>query len=222
MILRQAYLCTMRLYPIRMPGWISRFYPDRTWHMDRREKKIYLTFDDGPHPQITAFVLDQLRAYGAKASFFCIGKNVEAYPQIYRQILEEGHTTGNHTMHHLNGWETDTGTYVEDIELAARWMDTSLFRPPYGRIRSAQAKYLAAYRIIMWDVLSGDFDRTIRPERCLENIIRHSRNGSIVVLHDSEKAWERMSYVLPAVLEHFSQKGYEFVALPAKKTAVRV
>ncbi len=187
--------------------------------MDRREKKIYLSFDDGPHPVATPFVLDQLKKYNAKASFFCIGKNVAAYPSLYSRILEEGHTVGNHTQDHLNGWKTTTDDYLRNVKAAEKWIKSGLFRPPYGRIRSAQARKMKQYQIIMWDVLSADFDKAVSAERCYQHVVRHTNNGSIVVFHDSEKAWDKMSNTLPLVLEHFSKKGFQFSAILEGKNA---
>jgi peptidoglycan-N-acetylglucosamine deacetylase len=203
----------MRTFLIKTPWWLHALFPKRIWHMDRSERNIYLTFDDGPHPVATPFVLDQLKKYNARATFFCIGKNVEAYPEIYERIKREGHAVGNHTQDHLNGWETDTTTYLENIAAAGKSIESGLFRPPYGRVRSAQARKLSHFRIIMWDVLSGDFDKSVTTENCFENVTRHTNNGSIVVFHDSEKAWSKMSNTLPLVLEHFSKKGFKFSAI---------
>jgi peptidoglycan/xylan/chitin deacetylase (PgdA/CDA1 family) len=178
---------------------------------------LYLTFDDGPHPVATPFVLDTLRTYGAKASFFCIGKNVQEHPHIYRRILEEGHRAGNHTQNHVNGWKTPDTVYLDNVSQAARSIDSDLFRPPYGRIGGLQASILSkppfGYKIIMWDVLSADFDRKLSGERCSRNVIRHARSGSIVVFHDSEKALPRLQAALPVVLGHFHERGYRFEAL---------
>lgn len=197
-------------YFIKTPWWLKKLFPKRVWEMDTGRKIIYLTFDDGPHPVATPFVLEQLKNHQAKATFFCIGKNVQAYPDIYQRILVEGHQPGNHTQDHLNGWKTDTALYLENIRQAGKLIRSSLFRPPYGRISSAQARQLKDYKVVMWTVLSGDFDTSLSKEKCLSNVLSHVKAGSIIVFHDSEKAWERMSFVLPVVLEHFSKKGYEF------------
>lgn len=181
--------------------------------MDPAGKKIYLSFDDGPHPVATPFVLDQLKKYDARATFFCIGKNVAAYPEIFQRIVAEGHSVGNHTQDHLNGWFTGTETYLRNVGLAKRYIQSPLFRPPYGKIRSAQVKKMHHYKIIMWDVLSGDFDKSVSKEECIRNVIQHTNNGSIVVFHDSEKAWQNMSNALPVVLEHFNKEGFEFAAI---------
>lgn len=205
-----------RPYPVKTPWWFKSLYPKRIWHLDRGEQKIYLSFDDGPHPVATPFVLDILKQYNARATFFCIGKNVEAYPDIYNRIISEGHAVGNHTQDHLNGWKTDTAAYLENVALAGKHIPSALFRPPYGRLRSAQARQLSRYRIIMWDVLSGDFDPSVSPACCAENVLKHTNNGSIVVFHDSQKAWEKMKFALPLVIEHFSKAGYGFSVIPGE------
>jgi len=201
-------------YLVKTPWWLKKIYPGLVWRMPGEEKTVYLSFDDGPHPEITPFVLEQLKRYGASATFFCIGKNVNAYPQIYRQILLEGHRVGNHTQNHLNGWKVADDRYIENVREAAKYVDSELFRPPYGRIGALQAKVLKGapfnYRIVMWDVLSGDFDVSLDAQRCARNVTRHAGPGSIVVFHDSEKAFDRLRDALPVVLEHFSEKGYRF------------
>lgn len=208
-------------YPVKTPWLIKKLYPSYTWSINTDEKVIYLTFDDGPHAVATPFVLEQLKQFAAKATFFCIGKNVVAHPDVYRRLLEEGHTTANHTQHHLRGTKTKDADYLNDIIEAARYIDSPLFRPPYGRITRFQAKAVmkAALsslpsRIIMWDVLSGDFDTKITAHQCARNVIQFARKGSVVVFHDSEKALPRLTEALPRVLEHFSQKGFCFRPIP--------
>ena len=176
---------------------------------------VYLTFDDGPHPLATPFVLEQLAQYQAKATFFCIGKNVEDHTEIYQQVLDEGHKVGNHSHNHLNGWKTSTEKYIENIELAQPFIHSNLFRPPYGRIRKKQASGITklGYSIIMWDVLCGDFDVSISPEKCWNNILQNIEPGSIVVFHDSSKAWDRMRYALPLTLALCQQKGWKMDTL---------
>ena len=189
------------------------------WSIDTKEKKLYLTFDDGPHPQATPFVLNELKKHNAKATFFCIGKNVVANPKIYQQILNDGHSVGNHTFNHLNGWKTKNEIYLKDVALATDHIDSNLFRPPYGRIKSFQAKNLQPVlngkkpTIVMWDVLSADFDISVSPQKCLENVVLRSKPGSIIVFHDSEKAFPRLEYALPRMLKHFSEKGFIFSQL---------
>lgn len=206
-------------YLVRMPWWLRRLYSSRlVWKMPvGREKVIYLSFDDGPHPAATPFVLDELKKYDARATFFCIGKNVQKYPQMYRRVLMDGHRVGNHTQDHLNGWKTADKKYLENIRDAARLIDSDLFRPPYGRITRFQSSLLRDaplnYTIVMWEVLSADFDIGISAERCARNVMRHARAGSIVVFHDSEKAFDRLRGALPAVLKHFSGLGYRFEAI---------
>ena len=189
-------------------------HSNRIWQMDKHKKDIYLTFDDGPHASITNFVLNELKQYNAEATFFCIGKNVADNPSVYKRIINEGHAVGNHTQHHLNGFKTIDKTYVDDVLEASKFIDSDLFRPPYGRLKTFQANILISlkkpYRIIMWSLLSGDFDLKISPERCLENVLFKISNGAIVVFHDSEKAAERMMYALPKVLKILSEKGYTF------------
>jgi peptidoglycan/xylan/chitin deacetylase (PgdA/CDA1 family) len=203
-------------YFIKTPWWLKKIYSSYIWSIDTKEKILYLTFDDGPHPVATPFVLDQLKKYNAKATFFCIGKNVLAEPAIYKRILEEGHAVGNHTQNHLNGWKTKNDAYLADVNEAGKFIDSILFRPPYGRITSFQARNIKAAlkkpaaKIIMWDVLSGDFDNSLTGEECLQNIILNVRNGSIIVLHDSQKAFSRLEFFLPSVLAFFKKKGYQF------------
>jgi len=206
-------------YFVKTPWWLKRIYDSYTWSIPSSEKNLYLTFDDGPHPEATPFVLKQLKQYNALATFFCIGKNVVAYPEIYKQILNEGHSTGNHTYNHLNGWKTSNDLYMKDIALASKEINSNLFRPPYGRITSFQAKNLKAVmlgketKVIMWDVLSADFDLDCTPEQCLANVILPTVPGSIIVFHDSEKAFPKLQYALPRMLKYFSEKGYSFKSL---------
>ncbi len=201
-------------YLVKSSWLIRKMYSKCTWCFSRKEKAVYLTFDDGPHPQITPLVLDELKKYGAKASFFCIGKNVLAYPEVYKRIIEEGHSVGNHSHNHLNGWKTKDAVYLDDIAIAKKYIDSDLFRPPYGKIRLFQLRQLQLPRFklntIMWSVLSGDFDTKISKEKCLRNVLQHAGKGSIIVFHDSEKALERMEYALAGTLRYFEEKGFEF------------
>jgi peptidoglycan/xylan/chitin deacetylase (PgdA/CDA1 family) len=198
-------------YLARTPWLFKKIFPAYTWEINTREKILYLSFDDGPHPEATPFVLDLLLQYDAKASFFCIGKNVELFPGIYDRIIAEGHAVGNHTQDHLNGWRVTDEAYINNVSSASKTIGSKLFRPPYGRIRSSQAKKLAKdYKIIMWTVLSGDFDNNLSEKKCLENVTNNSRPGSIIVFHDSEKAFPLLRYTLPEVLRFFADKGYLF------------
>jgi peptidoglycan/xylan/chitin deacetylase (PgdA/CDA1 family) len=213
------YLAPSMTYFVKTPWWVKKIYPSYIWDIGTNEKVVYLTFDDGPHEKASVFVLDQLKKYDAKASFFCIGKNVAALPVVYNKILDEGHTTGNHTYNHLNGWKTADADYLKDIAQATQYVDSSLFRPPYGRIRSFQAKNISAAmknnsaKVIMWDILSGDFDTGITKEQCLQNVILNIKKGSIVVFHDSEKAFPLLEYCLPRTLEFLSMRGFRFEGL---------
>ncbi|WP_276133878.1 polysaccharide deacetylase family protein [Polluticoccus soli] len=204
-------------YSVKTPWWLRSVYGKQVWRMPKEDQPaVYLTFDDGPHPTATPFVLDQLKQYGAKATFFCIGKNIEEFPDIYQRILDEGHTVGNHTQNHVNGWKTDTEAYLDDVKQATKHIKSKLFRPPYGRISRVQSNFMiqAGWKIIMWDVLSGDFDLELTPEKCLQNVEKHMEPGSIVVFHDSEKAWARMYYALPKVLAFCKDKNWELKAIP--------
>lgn len=206
-------------YFVKTPWWLKKLYPQRLWSVATKEKIIYLTFDDGPHPIATPFVLDELKKHNAKGTFFCIGKNVVDHPFIYKRILEEGHVAGNHTQQHLNGWKTANDEYLADIAEASTHINSKLFRPPYGRIRSSQARQVnvvlkdKSSKIVMWDVLSGDFDEALSTESCLKNVIENAGAGSIVVFHDSEKAFAKMQFVLPGVLQFFTEKGFVFRSL---------
>ena len=204
-------------YLVNSPWWLKMLYPSRIWNVKGARKCLYLSFDDGPHPQATPFVLDQLQKYNAKASFFCIGNNVTVYPKIYERILNEGHAVGNHTYNHVNGWKISDEEYVADYKKAAMLINSNLFRPPYGRLKSSQAKEIKKLnhnlQIIMWSVLSGDFDKNNSSEKCLKNVITNAGNGSIVVFHDSKKCFSMLEYALPKVLDYFSKKGYRFEAL---------
>ncbi len=207
------------MYLVKTPWWLRALYPSLTWRIKSAAKTIYLSFDDGPHETATPFVLEQLRKYNAKATFFCIGKNVAAHPSIYQNILDEGHAAGNHTYNHLNGWKTKNAIYLEDVADASALIKSNLFRPPYGRIRRSQQKQLQTtnpeLQTIMWDVLSGDFDTNLPPETCLGYVLYHTKPGSIVVFHDSSKAWERMQFALPKMLEHFVGEGFAFESIPS-------
>jgi peptidoglycan/xylan/chitin deacetylase (PgdA/CDA1 family) len=203
-------------YFIKTPWIVKKWFSSYVWNMPRNEKTIYLTFDDGPHPEITAFVLDELKQYNAKASFFCLGNNVALYPQIYERMINEGHAVGNHTYNHPNGWEISTEEYLNDIIKASKYIQSNLFRPPYGRIKKEQAKKVKEamknenVKIIMWDVLSADFDTEFSPQQCLDNVLKNCRNGSIVVFHDSEKAFPNLRYCFPEAIKQLAKEGYRF------------
>ena len=207
------------LYFVKTPYWLQKLFPRRVWQMNRAEKKIYLSFDDGPHPDHTGFVLDELRKYKAFATFFCIGNNVKQYPEMFKRIIDEGHAIGNHTQNHIDGKKAADRDYINEVAEAANYIDSRLFRPPYGRLTRFREKLLSEmkppYKIIMWTVLSGDFDPAVSGQSCFENILFKAGNGSIVVFHDSEKAAAKMRVALPKVLQSFSEKGFSFEKIEA-------
>jgi peptidoglycan/xylan/chitin deacetylase (PgdA/CDA1 family) len=195
----------------KSPKIIKAAYSQLIWDIPNTNNKIYLTFDDGPTPEITPWTLSILKKFNIKATFFCLGKNVRNHPEIYQQILDDGHAVGNHSFLHLSGWKTGNDAYVEDFEQAAKLINSNILRPPYGRITKAQANLLKKeYKIYMWDVLSGDFDESITPEKCLNNVIKHTKEGSIIVFHDSLKASENLKYSLPKSIEQLLEKGFVF------------
>jgi peptidoglycan-N-acetylglucosamine deacetylase len=205
----------------RAPFFLPWLYPNLVWKIRTTQKEIYLTFDDGPIPGPTDFVLETLAKREIKATFFCIGDNVHKHPDVFKRIIEQGHAIGNHTFNHLKGWKTALDQYVEnvkqcDAEFRSSRLevgDTKLFRPPYGRITRSQIKALSDYKIVMWDVLTNDYDKTKLPETCLKNSIRVTQPGSIIVFHDSLKAERNMTYALPQFIDHFLGLGYSFKAL---------
>lgn len=200
-------------------------FPNYVWDISVKDKTIYLTFDDGPTPKITNWVLNTLKSFNAKATFFCIGKNIENHPDIFQNIINDGHSIGNHTYNHIKGWKTNTKNYLLNINKTQDIIDsqmgdvtasnTNLFRPPYGQITPKQGKALIklGYKIIMWDVISFDWDHTVNLETCLKNVSKNTKAGSVVVFHDSIKASKNMCYALPKTLEHFSEKGYRFESI---------
>lgn len=224
------------VYLKQISGIGKVFYPSLLWKIPVKKKILYLTFDDGPIPEITPRVLEILKDYDAKATFFCVGENITKHPEVYGQILAEGHRTGNHTYNHIKGWETATSIFLENIILAEEVMENQklhksgndnfgktsevikqqkLFRPPYGRISHFQIKKLQklGYKIVMWDVLSADFDAEISAEECYENVVNNCSSGSIVVFHDSIKASEKLKEVLPRVLQYYKEQGFTFEAI---------
>ncbi len=207
---------------VKYPSLLRWFYPERLSRV-KAPKSIYLTFDDGPIPGITSWVLDQLKEFQAKATFFCIGENIEKHPEVLRHVISEGHQIGNHSFHHLNGWKTSTSGYIQDVLITEELLTKEypqnpkpkLFRPPFGKIKNSQARKLSkkGFKIVMWDVISWDFDSDIRKETCYKNVVENAAEGSIIVFHDSEKASKNLKYALPKVLKYFSEKGYEFKSL---------
>lgn len=203
----------------KTPFWLRKIYPSLTWRMNGNEKVIYLTFDDGPIPELTPFVLDTLQKAGVKATFFCVGENINKNPSIFEQIISGGHSIGNHTHNHLNGWNHSTAEYVDNVEKTTGLIQQFLpdwqlmMRPPYGKITKAQIKNLTHYTIYMWDVLSGDFDLSLSADKCLAESIKASEAGSIVVFHDNIKAAERLQTALPRYIDHFLAQGFSFLPL---------
>ena len=214
----------MKPYFIKTPKIIKSIFKNWVWDISSVENIIYLTFDDGPTPKITDWTLEVLEEYQAEATFFCIGKNIVEFPDIYQRIIERGHSVGNHTQTHVNGWKTKTTHYLDELTNCANQIrkrspenmtDVKLFRPPYGKLLLSQGRRIRknGYKIIMWDVLSADFDKVVTKDKCLQNVLKNSHNGSIIVFHDSLKASEKLQYVLPKVLEYFKDKGYTFKKL---------
>lgn len=198
------------MYFVKTPFYLKTVYPSLIWDI-KKKNTLYLTFDDGPIPVVTEEILNMLRSYNASATFFCIGENINQNKNIFENLKKDGHAIGNHTYHHLNGWKTDLDKYIEDVRLCDNEFSTPLFRPPYGRIGFQQIQELKKqYKIIMWDVLSGDFDVDADAARCTKNVVDNSVEGSIIVFHDSLKAKDRVLKSLPLVLEHFSKMGYSF------------
>lgn len=212
----------MKLYWVKTHRLIKKIFTGFVWDVANSEKTVYLTFDDGPVPEVTPWVLDMLRQSNIKATFFCIGNNIEKHPEVFSRVVNEGHTIGNHTFNHLNGWNTKTGDYIANFKqceasIRTRCNNTTvrLFRPPYGKIKSAQAAALKdlGYKIVMWDVLSADFDLTITPSQCLQNVLHNATHGSIIIFHDSVKAYANLKYALPEAIAKLKEKGFSFGVL---------
>ncbi len=207
----------MRFYWIKTNAFIKWLFPKYLWNCSRKSDRVFITFDDGPVPEATPWVLDELQKYSAKATFFCIGENVKENPEIAKRITAEGHVIGNHTYNHLCGWETKNSDYDENVAECEKIIGETtstkpvLFRPPYGKIKAAQAKNILqkGYKIVMWDVLSADFDTNISEEKCLQNVLRNIEPGSIIIFHDSAKAFKNLKYALPQTLEFLKTKGYK-------------
>ncbi|MGZ2369121.1 polysaccharide deacetylase family protein [Ancylomarina sp. YFZ004] len=196
---------------VRIPQFLKKLFPSLTWDYNTGEKVVYITFDDGPIPESTAWTLELLRSKNVKATFFCVGDNVRKYPGIYHRILNEGHAVGNHTHNHLRGFTNQTQCYVDNVNLASQYIDSKLFRPPYGMIKRSQAKKLLKdYKIIMWDVLSEDYRQDITPEECYKAVLRSIRPGSIILFHNHLKSEKNMRYALPRLIDELKKQGYQF------------
>jgi peptidoglycan/xylan/chitin deacetylase (PgdA/CDA1 family) len=199
------------MYFVKTPVILSLFYKNFIWKVNTKEKIIYLTFDDGPDEEVTPKVLDILDEYDAKATFFCLGNNAQKYPGIIEKIVKSGHVLGNHSYSHKNGYKSKLDEYIADVERCESVFKSNLFRPPYGRIKKSQAKILSEnYKIVMWSVIPGDFDRKISKQKCLERSIENSGSGTIIVFHDSQKAKEKALFTLPHYLKHFKEQGFSF------------
>ncbi|AWI27196.1 polysaccharide deacetylase family protein [Flavobacterium pallidum] len=211
----------MHFYWVKTNRFIKKFFSRYVWDIPNSGKTVYLTFDDGPTPKVTEWVLDVLNEHQIKATFFCIGNNISNNPAIFKRILNEGHSVGNHTYNHLKGWNTEDNTYLENFDLCQNVMaennapDLKLFRPPYGRIKSAQATEILklGYKIIMWDILTVDYDKKVTPEKCIENATKKTTSGSIIIFHDSIKAFGNLEKALPETIRILKGKGYRFAAL---------
>ncbi|HPS96076.1 MAG: polysaccharide deacetylase family protein [Bacteroidales bacterium] len=191
------------------PKFLRKLFPSFIWSFDNETDGIYLTFDDGPRPEVTPWILDQLDRYNAKATFFCIGKNVELYPELYEEILRRGHAVGNHSYSHVKGWGMETGLYVRDIDTASDLIHSNLFRPPYARIGPNQARVLSErYKIVMWNVVSRDYSKRVSGRKCVKNVLPHLKPGAVIVFHDSIKSSKNLWYALPRVLEAIKAKEY--------------
>jgi len=204
------------MYLVNTPYLLKKFYPSLIWEIPNNNNHVYLTFDDGPTPNITEKVLEILREHKAKATFFCIGKNVEKFPALYNKIIQEGHLTANHSYSHQNGWKLNDTNFISEIEKCKEFVSSSLFRPPYGKITFSQIEKLKPhFRIIMWSILSADFDKNISPQQCLLNSTENLKSGSIVVFHDSEKAKENLLFALPCFLKFCADNNLTTDVLPS-------
>lgn len=203
---------------VRLPGYITNLFKDAVWRLNETERVVYLTFDDGPIPEVTPWVIELLRKENIKATFFCVGENVKKYPEVYRRILDDGHSVGNHTFNHWQGLKKGNQEYFENIELAAGFIDSDLFRPPHGFLKPAQYQFLKKqYRIIMWDLISCDYDFRLKPEKVYRNVTGFVRPGSVITFHDSLKAQKNLQEVLPKAISWLKEKGYRFEAVPYTK-----
>jgi peptidoglycan/xylan/chitin deacetylase (PgdA/CDA1 family) len=217
--------CRLKRFLVRFyktPFLVQKLFPQFTWRIPTLHKTIYLTFDDGPIPEVTEFVLEQLQRFGAKATFFCVGDNISKHPAIAERLVREGHRIGNHTHNHLSGWKNAPDVYTDNARLCAQKIkqirgaehQKMLFRPPYGQISRKQVQKLKKdYELVMWDVLTYDFDATLAANDCLKHSLAVTQKGSIVVFHDNVKAVSVLEYALPRYLEHFAGLGYTFASL---------
>jgi peptidoglycan/xylan/chitin deacetylase (PgdA/CDA1 family) len=203
---------------VRLPGFLTSFFKEAIWRLDETNPVVYLTFDDGPIPEVTPWVLEVLKEENIQATFFCVGENVARYPEIYKSILDNGHSVGNHTYNHLQGLKTNKKDFFRNIEQAGKCIHSDLFRPPHGWMRRAQYNYLKRkYRIVMWDVISCDYNTNLSPEKVFRNITGYVRSGSIVTFHDSVKARQNLVRTLQPAIRWIKEQGFRFEAIPYKK-----
>ena len=196
------------MYIIKTPKVIRKLFPNYLWNKSRKKPYVYFTFDDGPIPKVTPWVLDTLKSYNMHGTFFCVGDNVRKHSKIYNRLIAEGHSIGNHSYSHKSGWGSDVEKYLDDVELCSSFVQSDLYRPPYGRLKPLQAKAIRdQYQIVMWDVLSGDFDQNITTEQCYQNVIQNLKPGSIIVFHDNIKSFVTLKEVLPRVMEYCQSRG---------------
>jgi peptidoglycan/xylan/chitin deacetylase (PgdA/CDA1 family) len=202
------------IFLIQPKSILKKIYPRAIWHFDRTEKKIFLTFDDGPIPELTEWILHELQSFNANATFFCVGDNILKYPHLFEKIKSNGHLVANHSMHHIKGFKNTVADYLKDVESCRQLLDNNFFRPPYGQLKRSQYKALIQkqYKIILWDVISYDYEK-ISPQVCASNAISNTKNGSVVLFHDNLKAEKNLKYALPLFLEHFSSRNYKFESL---------
>jgi len=202
------------MYFVKTPLFFKKIYPELLWLSPNVNNEVYLSFDDGPIPNVTDWILDTLKAYNGIASFFCVGSNIEKYPKLYNRMVTEGHTIGSHSYNHLSGWKTKNDVYFEDVRKAGALANTNLFRPPYGRIKKSQARILSKdFKIVMWDILSGDFDERVSADQCVENVVSNCKSGSIIVLHDNLKSIDKLKLALPDIIENLLTKGFNLTNL---------
>ncbi|HXU27529.1 MAG TPA: polysaccharide deacetylase family protein [Bacteroidia bacterium] len=200
----------MRL-PARPPKLLQSLLPQCFWNLPNRQNKIYLTFDDGPTPEVLPLILKTLDAYKIPATFFCVGENMQKHPDLVWEMQKRNHVIGNHTFNHISGWRTKNEAYFENIEACQKVYKSKLFRPPYGRLRASQANELRRkYKIIMWDVLSYDYDKKVLPEICFRNVIDATKSGSVIVFHDNVKALKNLEYALPRSIDFLLKKDFVF------------
>lgn len=208
---------------IRLPQLLTHCFADAIWRLPGSELEIVLTFDDGPIPEVTPWVLDFLKKEQIKACFFCVGENVKRYPDVYRRILDEGHQTGNHTFNHLQGLKTPNKVFLSNIEKAAGYIHSNLFRPPHGWLRQSQYQEIKKdYQFVMWDIISGDYKKGLNPEMVIQNVLEYVRPGSVITFHDSIKAQNNLMQALPVIIKKLKQQGYQFVQLPQASTSIKV